>query len=73
VLTSGNKFVVAKDFFYVAKAVNNGNVDLMVSNSKSGYLKFIPAKIPTSLKDKNYTIVDSVEGEVFLHVNHSKH
>jgi len=68
----GNKFLITKYFTFVARLENYSEqeISLYVSNSFTYDFEFYKANIPTRLNDKSYTILDSNEGQVFLHVNH---
>lgn len=66
----GNKFLVSNNFIFVAKLkdATSQTVTLMVSND--GGSNFRPAKLPQEIDEKSYTILDTSEGAVMLHVNH---
>lgn len=70
VLRGGNKFLVSKNFIFVAQLDDYAQqtVNLMISNDWGR--KFRKATIPTKLKEKSYTILDTSEGGVMIHVNH---
>jgi hypothetical protein len=66
----GNKFLVSHSFIFVAKLkdVNSQTVNLM--SSSDGGKNFRAAKLPQELEEKSYTVLDTSEGSVILHVNH---
>ncbi|EZG56353.1 putative sortilin [Gregarina niphandrodes] len=67
----GNKFLVAKDFVFVATVDDylRQTVSLMVSSD--GGRSFNKAQIPSSkMMEKSYTILDTSGGNVLIHVNH---
>jgi hypothetical protein len=66
----GNKFLVSHGFIFVAKLkdANSQTVNLMCSSD--GGSTFRPSKLPQELEEKSYTVLDTSEGSVILHVNH---
>lgn len=66
----GNKFLVSHKFIFVAKVkdVTTQTVNLMVS--ADGGRSFNAAQLPTEIDEKSYTVLDTSEGLVMLHVNH---
>lgn len=66
----GNKFMVSHGFIFVAKLqdASKQTVSLMVSSD--GGISFRQAKLPTDIEEKSYTVLDTSEGVVMLHVNH---
>lgn len=66
----GNKFMVSHRFIFVAKLkdASTQTVSLMVSSD--GGVSFRQAKLPTDIEEKSYTVLDTSEGVVMLHVNH---
>lgn len=68
----GNKFLLADKFILVALAVENDSeeVQLMISN-ESNIEEFFRAELPVKrIPEHSYTLIDSSEGSLFLHVNH---
>jgi len=68
----GNKFLVSGQFILVAKVKEESaqTVNLMVS--KDGAKTFKPALLPSGmgeLEEKWYTVLDTSEGAVILHIN----
>jgi len=66
----GNKFLVSSSYIFVAKLKEQTaqTVNLMVSSD--GGAHFSTAKLPQELEEKSYTVLDTSEGAVVLHVNH---
>lgn len=68
----GNRFLFGDNNYLFVAAVNpkdEEEVTLEVSRSNET-LRFFPAVLPVSLSQHSYTILDTSEGSVFLHVNH---
>ncbi|CAD7967065.1 unnamed protein product [Amoebophrya sp. A120] len=67
---AGNKFGIFTGYIFVAKLDNAAtqNVALMVSTDDGK--SFGRAKIGEQLEEKSYTILDTSEGAVVLHVHH---
>jgi len=73
-VTYGNRFLFGKDDFLFVAAVDPMHehlVQLMVSKQHSLEREFDVAVLPVDLAEHSYTILDSSEGMVFLHVNHN--
>jgi len=70
VVRKGNKFLVSHGFLFVAKLKDDASqtVNLMVSSN--GGSSFEVAKLPQDIDEKSYTVLDTSEGAVMLHVNH---
>mmetsp|Transcript_5993 Transcript_5993/g.13214 ORF Transcript_5993/g.13214 Transcript_5993/m.13214 type:complete len:851 (-) Transcript_5993:201-2753(-) len=66
----GNKFLISNNYIFVAKLKDSGTqtVNLMVSSD--GGQTFQSAKLPQEIEEKSYTVLDTAEGTVMLHVNH---
>jgi hypothetical protein len=66
----GNKFMVSKGYLFVAtlKDPATQTVNLMVSSN--GGNAFDAARLPQDIDERSYTILDTSEGSVMLHVNH---
>jgi len=66
----GNKFLISHSFIFVAKLkeASSQTVNLMVSSD--GGLTFRKAQLPQEIDEKSYTVLDTSEGAVMLHVNH---
>jgi hypothetical protein len=69
-LEHGNKFMVSNSFIFVAKLKDQKSqtVNLMVSADGGDAFKL--AKLPQEIEEKSYTVLDTSEGAVMLHVNH---
>ena len=71
-LPRGNRFLFLDKFLFVA-VVNKhheNQVNLYVSDVSDGGKTFKKARLPFQLTEHSYTILDTSEGSVFLHVNH---
>ncbi|VWU50927.1 sortilin, putative [Hepatocystis sp. ex Piliocolobus tephrosceles] len=66
----GNKFLISNGYIFVATLndVIKQTVNMMVSTD---YGKtFNKAKLPDNIHEKSYTVLDTSEGAIMLHVNH---
>jgi hypothetical protein len=71
-LPRGNRFLFLDRFLFVA-VVNKhheNQVNLYVADVADGGKTFKKARLPFQLTEHSYTILDTSEGSVFLHVNH---
>merc|ERR1719163_1637532 len=71
-LPRGNRFLFLDRFLFVA-VVNKhheNQVNLYVADVSDGGKTFKKARLPFQLTEHSYTILDTSEGSVFLHVNH---
>jgi len=69
----GNRFLISDHFVLVAAADPDSvyQVKLMVSKTYSPAYRFKEVDMPLKrLREHSYTILDTAEGQVFLHVNH---
>lgn len=70
----GNRFLFgAQHSFLFVAAVNplhESEVNLMISRDNDTHKLFQKAILPVDLTQHSYTILDTSEGSVFLHVNH---
>jgi len=69
-----NKFLLTKHYLFVIQVVDEseGEVELLVSDSRVKDYDLKPAQIPTKkLLNHGYTILDASEDAVFLHTDHS--
>ncbi|OEH80039.1 putative sortilin [Cyclospora cayetanensis] len=66
----GNRFLLSNGYFFVAKVKDavKQTVNLLVSTD--GGSTFAAAKLPVEIEEKSYTILDTSEGAIMLHVNH---
>eukprot|EP00331_Platyophrya_macrostoma_P012271 CAMPEP_0176421916 /NCGR_PEP_ID=MMETSP0127-20121128/9447_1 /TAXON_ID=938130 /ORGANISM="Platyophrya macrostoma, Strain WH" /LENGTH=888 /DNA_ID=CAMNT_0017802715 /DNA_START=25 /DNA_END=2691 /DNA_ORIENTATION=+ len=74
VLSRGQKFLITKDFFFVVRVEDEAkqDVSLYVSDPKGKKYKFSSISLPSKDKfyERSYVILDTSEGQVFLHINH---
>ncbi|CAK9014137.1 Vacuolar protein sorting/targeting protein 10 (Carboxypeptidase Y receptor) (CPY receptor) (Sortilin VPS10) (Vacuolar carboxypeptidase sorting receptor VPS10) [Durusdinium trenchii] len=66
----GNKFLVSHKFIFVAKVKDVAAQTVMLMVSADGGRTFNSAQLPTEIDEKSYTVLDTSEGLVMLHVNH---
>lgn len=66
----GNKFLVSHKFIFVAKVKDVAAQTVMLMVSADGGRTFNAAQLPTEIDEKSYTVLDTSEGLVMLHVNH---
>ncbi|EEA07756.1 BNR/Asp-box repeat-containing protein [Cryptosporidium muris RN66] len=66
----GNKFLISNNYIFVAKLQNHiqQTVSLVVSTDDGATFKQV--QLPHPLTEKSYTILDTSEDTVILHVNH---
>lgn len=68
----GNKFIVSSRYVLVAQVTEEDSteVQLLVSNERNLEL-FYKAELPMKrMTDHSYTLLDTSEGSMFLHINH---
>lgn len=68
----GNKFIVSSRYVLVAQVMEDdtSEVQLLVSNERN-FEVFYKAELPMKrLTDHSYTLLDTSEGSMFLHINH---
>lgn len=82
VLERGNKFLINRDYFFAVQADDEDTqeVKLYVGNPMANEYELAPIELPskkskrkkkaTELKEHSYTILDTSEGQIFLHINH---
>mmetsp|Transcript_17253 Transcript_17253/g.60261 ORF Transcript_17253/g.60261 Transcript_17253/m.60261 type:complete len:875 (-) Transcript_17253:107-2731(-) len=70
-VTNGNKFLISNGFVFVAKLkeTKSQTVNLMCSND--GGKNFRQVQLPQDLDEKSYTVLDTSEGAVMIHVHHA--
>lgn len=71
-LRHGNKFLVSNEYILVAKVSNEQAQTVHLLVSKNGGKSFDAALLPSGmgeLEEKWYTVLDTSEGEVILHLN----
>jgi hypothetical protein len=69
----GNRFLLTKDYLYVAQVVDQDTqeVNLLVSKSTSKYYRFNHVNVYSNrLTEHSYSFLDTSEQTVFLHINH---
>eukprot|EP00931_Biecheleriopsis_adriatica_P073112 TRINITY_DN47467_c0_g1_i1.p1 TRINITY_DN47467_c0_g1~~TRINITY_DN47467_c0_g1_i1.p1 ORF type:complete len:878 (+),score=188.59 TRINITY_DN47467_c0_g1_i1:85-2718(+) len=66
----GNKFLVSNNFIFVAKVKDHTKQTVNLMVSADGGRSFNAAQLPTDIDEKSYTVLDTSEGLVMLHVNH---
>jgi len=66
----GNKFLVSHNFIFVAKLKDAAAQSVNLMCSSDGGVTFRASKLPQELEEKSYTVLDTSEGAVILHVNH---
>ncbi len=74
VVEYGNRFIFGEHNYVFVAAVNphhETSVNLMITRDKGTNKKFKQAKLPVEVLEHSYTILDTSEGSVFLHVNHN--
>jgi len=69
-LQHGNKFVVSNGFIFVAKLKSKASQTVNLMCSADGGRNFRAAQLSQDLEEKAYTILDTSEGTVMIHVNH---
>jgi len=70
----GNRFLFGdQNYLFVAQVdlKREDEVVLKISRDNTTNMRFDDAILPVSLKQHSYTILDTSEGAVFLHVNHA--
>ncbi|KAL8275914.1 hypothetical protein Esti_000176 [Eimeria stiedai] len=66
----GNKFLLSNGYFFVAKVRDAVKQTVTLLVSTDGGAKFAAAKLPVEIEEKSYTVLDTSEGAIMLHVNH---
>jgi hypothetical protein len=69
----GNRFFMGPHGHVFAAQVDvndESKINLMVFHNSTGMGEFVPAHVPSTLSHHSYTILDSSEQAVFLHINH---
>merc|ERR1740130_1479062 len=66
----GNKFLVSHGFIFVAKLKDSTAQSVNLMCSSDGGVTFRGSKLPQELEEKSYTVLDTSEGSVILHVHH---
>jgi len=74
IVEHGNRFLFGEHGYLFVAAVNprqETEVSLQVSRDEGAAKVFKTALLPVELTEHSYTILDTSEGTVFLHVNHA--
>lgn len=66
----GNKFLLSNGYFFVAKVRDAVKQTVTLLVSIDGGSTFSVAKLPVEVEEKSYTVLDTSEGAIMLHVNH---
>ncbi|CDJ41421.1 sortilin, putative [Eimeria tenella] len=66
----GNKFLLSNGYFFVAKVKDAVKQTVTLLVSTDGGVTFSAAKLPIEIEEKSYTVLDTSEGAIMLHVNH---
>ena len=69
-LPRGNRFLFLEKFLFVAVVNLHHETQVNLYVSSEGGRIFNKARLPFQLTEHSYTILDTSEGSVFLHVNH---
>lgn len=69
-VSQGNKFLVSNGYIFVAKLLDSERQTVTLMVSTDGGSSFKAAKLPVELQERSYTILDTSENSVMLHVNH---
>lgn len=73
IIDRGNRFIFSEGSFLFVAQVHESNpnqVVLRINQDNATSSHFHQAEIPEGLSEHSYTILDTSEGSVFLHVNH---
>jgi hypothetical protein len=73
IVPHGNRFTFGEHSFMFVAAVDPSDEDqvrLWINRSNETKPTFIPAVLPVDLTEHSYTILDTSEQSVFIHVNH---
>lgn len=66
----GNRFLLLDKYLFVAMVNPDKDGEVQVVVGKEDVLVYEIGRLPFELKEHSYTILDTSEGAVFLHVNH---
>jgi hypothetical protein len=66
----GNRFLFTAKFLFVAQVNPKRQSEVVLRMSSDGAATFVKAQLPYAIKQHSYTILDTSEDSVFLHVNH---
>ncbi|PFH32063.1 putative sortilin [Besnoitia besnoiti] len=66
----GNKFLLSNGYFFVAKVKDAARQTVSLLVSTDGGKSFQMAKLPVEIEERSYTVLDTSEDAIMLHVNH---
>ncbi|KFH09097.1 putative sortilin, partial [Toxoplasma gondii VAND] len=66
----GNKFLLSNGYFFVAKVKDAAKQTVSLLVSTDGGKSFQMAKLPVEIEERSYTVLDTSEDAIMLHVNH---
>ncbi|MCQ2819130.1 MAG: hypothetical protein MJ252_17850, partial [archaeon] len=72
-VSKGNKFLLTKDYLFVAQVVDQESQEVLLLGSKSNVKNYnlLPVEISRkSVLEHSYTFLDTTLDSVFLHINH---
>lgn len=67
----GNKFLISGGYIFVAQVIDTARQTVNLFVSTDNGLTFNKAILPTELEERSYTILDTSEGAVIIHVSHT--
>ena len=67
----GNRFLFTSKFLFIAEVARNRLSEVLLKISDNGGKSFYDGKLPFVIKQHSYTVLDTSEDTVFLHVNHA--
>eukprot|EP01069_Polyplicarium_translucidae_P004368 Polyplicarium_translucidae@DN2565_c0_g1_i1.p1 len=73
VLPRGNKFLISNGYIFVAVSKQHVDQTVELHVSTDGGDSFGVARLPVQLRESSYTILDTSEDAVVIHVNHGEH
>jgi len=73
VVRGANRFAMITEYIYVARALKNGELDLVMSERSNKFATFHKVKLPgkNTLSNFEYNLMESWSGAVFLFINHN--
>jgi hypothetical protein len=69
-VVGGNRFLMTETYIFVAQVLRSRPNEVVLRLSRDGGVTFTDAQMPFKLKQHAYTVLDTSEDQVFLHVNH---
>lgn len=67
-LTNGNSIIKTDHYMFVARANHKETVSIYVATVLHGFLNFEKSRLPTETPSHTFTVMDTSEESVFLHV-----